>query len=75
MSSERDAVKTAYDRTRDAAKERALDAKLEKSFRSHRDVPNRRNFHTWNHQFDKAEEEAYRDNFDRIFPNSPGAEF
>jgi len=51
----------------------ALDAKIEKHFRSHRDVPSGRWFRTWEHDRDPVADRKYRDNFDRIFPNSPGA--
>jgi len=62
-----------YDQTRDAAIERAEDAAFEKHFRSHRGVPNGRNFRWWNADQDKGADRRYRKNFDRIFPNSPGA--
>ena len=55
------------------AVERATDAKMEQHFRSHRDVPNGRNFHTWEHTHDPVAEDKYRKNFDKVFPNSPGA--
>lgn len=55
------------------AVERATEAKMEKHFRGYQPVPNGRNFHTWNHTKDIKAEERYRNNFDTIFPNSPGA--
>lgn len=65
---------TPYDRTPDAAKERALDAKIEKHFqRHHKPLPDGRNFRMWNRDKDTVADKNYRDNFDSIFPNSPGA--
>ena len=57
--------------------EAAFERKAEKHFRSHRDVPSGRNFRFWEHpsrgEDSKKEDENYRKNFDRIFPNAPGA--
>jgi len=53
--------------------EAAFEAKAEKHFRSHRDVPSGRNFHTWEHEHDPEAEKKYRSNFDKVFPNAPGA--
>lgn len=61
-----------YNDTRGAAIERATDAKIEKHFRSHPELPVGRNFHTWNHDRDSDGDSLYRNNFDNIFPNSPG---
>lgn len=52
--------------------ERAEDAKIERHFKSQRELPSGRNFR-WNMSLDKKGEKLYRDNFDNIFPNSPGA--
>lgn len=71
--SERTEVKNEWDKTRDAAEERALDAKIEKHFRSHRELPNGRNFWAWNRDHRPDDDRKYRENFDRIFPNAPGA--
>lgn len=71
--SERKAVYDAWQNTRDAAAERRLDAKIEKHFKSHRDVPNGRNFVFWEHDNDPVARRKYRENFDKIFPNAPGA--
>lgn len=53
--------------------DRATDAKIEAHFRTYQPLPNGRNFHTWNHRKDIAADDRYRDNFDSIFPNAPGA--
>ncbi len=46
----------------------------EKHFRSHRDTPSGRNFVFWNSGPNiNEEQDNYRNNFDSIFPNSPGA--
>lgn len=73
MSTERQQVEYAWENTPDAAAERALDAKLEKHFKHHRELPNGRNFRCWNRDKDVVADRKYRDNFDSIFPNSPGA--
>jgi len=64
-----------YNSTPDAAAERALDAKIERSFRSHPEMPNGRNFRCWNRDKDAEADKKYLANFDRIFPNSPGSGF
>lgn len=63
----------AYDRTRDAAIERRDTAIMEKHFRSHRELPAGRNFRCWNREKDVKADRKYRENFDKVFPNSPGA--
>lgn len=63
----------AYDHTRDAAIERAEDRKFEKHFKSHRGLPNGRNFRWWNADQSPEADRKFRDNFDRIFPNAPGS--
>ncbi len=55
--------------------ERVFEAAAEKHFKSHQDVPNGRNFACWNHEEDEETIKNYRTNFDRCFPNSPGAGF
>jgi hypothetical protein len=55
------------------AVERASDAKMEKHFRSHRELPVGKNFTCWNHEHNPTADEQYRQNFDRLFPNAPGA--
>lgn len=52
--------------------ERNFDAQTERHFKSHRPVPNGRNFRCWNHEYKPEEDRAYRQNFDSIFPNAPG---
>jgi hypothetical protein len=57
-----------------AAQEAAFDAKVEKSFRSQRELKNGRDYR-WNcfcHITDD-ERKSYRKNFDNIFPKAPGA--
>ncbi|MCK9431592.1 MAG: hypothetical protein M0R00_01375 [Candidatus Omnitrophica bacterium] len=56
-----------------AAQEAVLDAKIEKHFQSQRELPNGRHF-LWNSYRFKSEYDnnAYRRNFDNIFPNAPG---
>lgn len=66
---------TDYDQTPDAAAERADDARMDKAFRGHRELPAGRNFRCWNRDKDTVADEKYRNNFDSIFPNSPGAGF
>ncbi len=51
--------------------EAAFDKKAEKHFKGHPELPNGRDFR-FNHQFDKKEDENYRQNFDKVFPNAPG---
>lgn len=49
--------------------------KFEQSyFKSQRELPNGRDFR-WNMQIDPVSEHSYRENFDTIFPNAPGAGF
>jgi hypothetical protein len=50
------------------------EAKIEKEFRSQRELPNGRNFRYWNHEKDPAPaDKKYRRNFDATFPDAPGA--
>lgn len=54
--------------------ERMWEAKIEKEFRSQRELPNGRNFRYWNHEKDPAPaDKKYRRNFDATFPDAPGA--
>ena len=52
---------------------KAINDKMEKHFRSHRDTPDGKNFVFWNKKPSKKEEASYRKGFDSIFPNAPGA--
>ena len=54
------------------ATEKAFDQKVEKYFRSQRELPLGRDFR-WNSAKDPVAEKKFRDNFDSIFPDSPGA--
>ena len=54
------------------AQEAAFDAKAEKHFKSHRELPNGKDYR-FNHTFNKNEERRFKANFDTIFPNAPGA--
>lgn len=58
------------------AQEAAFERRAEKHFKSHRELPNGRDFR-WNqpHQYAVQGDKKFRENFDRIFPNSPGAGF
>lgn len=49
----------------------ATEEKIEKSFRSHPELPNGRDYR-FNHTRNSAEDKLFRANFDGIFPNSPG---
>lgn len=49
-----------------AAQEAALDAKIEKHFRSHRELPTGRNFRCWNRDKDIVGDKNYRINYDQI---------
>jgi hypothetical protein len=64
---------TPYDKTPDGIAERRENEAFEKHFRSHRDLPNGRNFRWWNADQSPEADRKYRKNFDAIFPNSPGA--
>jgi len=55
------------------AVERAEEAKMEKHFRSHKELPAGRNFWAWNREHQPDADKKYKDNFPNIFPNSPGA--
>ena len=52
--------------------EAKFDARVEKHFKSHPELPSGRNFVYWNHDKDTEGKKKYRDNFDSVFPNSPG---
>lgn len=74
MSSERNNVKKTYENTPRGIAEAKLDAKIERHFRlTHRGVPNGRNFWAWNRDHRPDDDKKYRENFDKIFPNAPGA--
>lgn len=49
----------------------ATDAKIEKHFKSHPELPNGRDYR-FNHTRNAEEDKKFRANFDGIFPNSPG---
>ena len=46
--------------------EAAFDAKVEKHFQSHRELPSGRNFRCWNREKDVVGEQLYYDNYDKI---------
>lgn len=46
--------------------EAAFEAKAEKHFRSHRELPNGRNFRCWNRNADPIGDANFRTNFDLI---------
>lgn len=54
--------------------EAEFERKAEAHFRGQRELPNGRNFR-WEHfRFDTGKDrESYRANYDRIFPDAPGA--
>lgn len=52
--------------------EAAFEAKAEKHFRSHRELPNGRDYR-FNRSYNKKDDEKFKKNFDAIFPNAPGA--
>mgnify|MGYP001556254212 CR=1 FL=1 len=62
------------------AEEKAFEKKAERHFKSQREIPNGRDYR-WNsyrfsqHEMDngKTADENFRDNFDSVFPNAPGA--
>jgi len=58
------------------AEEAAFEKRVEKEFKSQRALPNGRDFR-WNqpHHHAVAGDKEFRNNFDRIFPNAPGAGF
>jgi len=49
-----------------AAQEAAFEAKAEKHFRSHRELPVGRNFRCWNRDKDVTGDRNYRQNYDQI---------
>jgi len=53
------------------AEENVFEAKAEKHFRSHRELPNGRDYR-FNHVHTKGEDKKFKENFDAIFPNAPG---
>lgn len=57
------------------AVERNFEAKAEKHFKSHRELPPGRNVWAWNREHQPEADRKYKENFDRIFPNAPGAGF
>lgn len=50
----------------------ATEAKIEKHFKSHPELPTGRDF-KFNHTTYPGDNKRYREGFDAIFPNSPGA--
>ena len=54
--------------------EAIFEAKAEKHFKSQRELPRGRDYR-WNtfHEITEEDYDNYRKNFDRIFPNAPGA--
>ena len=74
MSSERNAVHKEYQHTPRGISEAKLDAKIDRHFRmTHRGVPKGRSFIHWEHEYDKEAHKKFKENFDAIFPNAPGA--
>lgn len=53
--------------------EAAFEARAEKHFKSHPELPSKRNFTCWNREKNVKGDKKYRSNFDAIFPSSPGA--
>lgn len=53
------------------AEENAFEAKAEKHFKSHRELPNGRDYR-FNKSYSKKEDKKFKANFDAIFPNAPG---
>ncbi len=49
----------------------ATEAKIDKHFMSHPELPNGRDFR-FNQTFDKTANRKFQNNFDAIFPNAPG---
>lgn len=56
------------------AQEAVFEKKAEQHFKGHRELPNNRDFR-WNqpHHYAIAGDKKFRENFDNIFPNAPGA--
>lgn len=52
--------------------EASFERKAEKHFKSHRELPTKRNFRCWNRDKDVQADRKYRQNFDKIFPKAPG---
>ena len=57
------------------AEEAAFERKAEKHFRSHRPTPAGRNVATWELRHQPESEKRFREKFDDVFPNAPGAGF
>ena len=59
-----------------AAQEKAFEKKAENHFKSQRELLLGRDFR-WNkpHWHCKQDDQKFRENFDKIFPNAPGAGF
>lgn len=55
--------------------EAAFEAKAERHFKSHPELPNGRNVWAWNRQHQPEADKKFKENFSKIFPNSPGAEY
>jgi hypothetical protein len=54
--------------------ERKFEVKAEKMLKGHRQAPDGRNFMAFRMRFESEEDmENYRKNYDRIFPDAPGA--
>jgi hypothetical protein len=51
--------------------EAAFDAKVEKHFRSHRELPNGRNFRCWNREANPEGDKLFRENYEQIDWNTP----
>lgn len=58
-----------------AQEEAVFDAKAEKHFKSHPELPNGRNVWAWNREHQPKADAKYKANFDSIFPNAPGADY
>lgn len=56
-----------------AQQEATFEKKAENHFKSHRELPNGKNFRCWNRDKDVKADQNYTDNFAATFPNSPKA--
>lgn len=56
-----------------AAQEAVFEARAERHFRSHPELPNGRNVWAWNREHQPKADRKYKANFDTIFPDAPGA--
>lgn len=54
------------------AEETAFEARADKHFKSHPELPKGRSFMHWNRDKNTKGDKKYRANFDSIFPNAPG---